>query len=373
MEKKRLVNMEILRMISMFMIIVIHIVNHGSMIDLVHADTASYYIVWFLFGIGFTSINLYILISGYFLAESKFSSWKILRMELQVLFYALGITLIFWIAGLAPERELKVLVMSATPIASDFYWFATMYVGMYLMSPLLNIFARALTKRQYQCTLVLLFVLFSVWTNVFYWTSGMNIAGGVAVMWFLVVYLAGAYLRLHYTPDEKPGKWLRAGIIFSLLIPLSRVIILLLIKTPLGNFPMLEDLLWGYSLFYQYNSIIVCIAAGALFIAFLNMPKLGSGKAAPLIRKMASGVFGIYLIHDHLYFRDIVIDKLACYNWLYHWYLVPCILLTAVIIFLLGIGIDLIRSYIFDVIEKKIRLKNLCIRFDNWLRTKWNG
>lgn len=365
--------MEILRMISMFMIIVMHIVNHGSMIDLVHKGTVSYYCVWFLFGIGFTSINLYILLSGYFLAESKFSSWKVLRLELQVLFYALGITLLFWITGWAQERELKVLVMSATPVASDFYWFATMYVGMYLMSPLLNIFARALTKRQFQCTLVLLFALFSVWTNVFYWTSGMNIAGGVAVMWFLVVYLAGAYLRLHYEPGEKPGKWLRIGILFSLLIPISRVVIELLLKTPLGRISFLEDLLWGYSLFYQYNSVIVCIAAGALFIAFLNMPNLGNGKMAPVIRKMATGVFGIYLIHDHLYVRDIVIDKLAFYNWLYHWYLVPCILLAATVIFVLGIGIDLLRGLLFDAIEKKLKLRNLCIRFDNWLKEKWNG
>ena len=59
MEKKRQVNLEILRMISMFMIIVIHIVNHGWMIDLVQKGTASYYIVWFLFGIGFISINIY--------------------------------------------------------------------------------------------------------------------------------------------------------------------------------------------------------------------------------------------------------------------------------------------------------------------------
>ena len=112
MEKKRQVNLEILRMISMFMIIVIHIVNHGWMIDLVQKGTASYYIVWFLFGIGFTSINIYILISGYFLVMSKFSSWKVLRMVLQVLFYALGITLLFWITGWAGEKELKIFHFS---------------------------------------------------------------------------------------------------------------------------------------------------------------------------------------------------------------------------------------------------------------------
>ena len=373
MEKKRQVNLEILRMIAMFMIIVIHIVNHGWMIDLVREGTASYYIVWFLFGIGFTSINLYILISGYFLITSKFSSWKVLRMALQVLFYALGITLLFWITGWAGEKELKILIYSVTPIASDFYWFATMYIGMYLMSPLLNRLAKSLTKRQFQCTLVLLFALFSVWTNVFYWSSGMNIAGGVAIAWFLVVYLAGAYIRLYYVPDQKPGKWLRLGIGFTLLIPVSRVVIKWILLTPLGKIPVFDDLLWGYSIFYQYNSVLVCIAAVTLFIAFVNMPNLGNGKAAPVIRKAAAGVFGVYLIHDHHYIREVVIREIGCYDWLYHWYLVPNILLLAIIIFVAGVAIDTVRAFLFDFIEKRIHLKNQCERFDGWLRKVWNG
>ena len=53
--------------------------------------TASYYLVWTLFGVSFTCINLYLLISSYFLTESRFSLWKLVKMAVQVLFYALGI------------------------------------------------------------------------------------------------------------------------------------------------------------------------------------------------------------------------------------------------------------------------------------------
>ena len=57
--------------------------------------TASYYLVWTLFGVSFTCINLYLLISSYFLTESRFSLWKLVKMAVQVLFYALGITTIY--------------------------------------------------------------------------------------------------------------------------------------------------------------------------------------------------------------------------------------------------------------------------------------
>lgn len=174
--KKRQANLELLRIIAMLMIITMHLIIHGGVIDLAQKGTASYYIAWRLLGLCIPAINLYILISSYFLVESKFSCWRLLRLSMKVWFYAMAITLFFWISGRC-DKELKYMVYSVTPIISDFYWFITIYVGMCILSPLLNHFVRSITKRQHQCVLALCFVLFSVWTNIFYYTSGMNIAG----------------------------------------------------------------------------------------------------------------------------------------------------------------------------------------------------
>ena len=112
--------------------------------------TASYYLVWTLFGVSFTCINLYLLISSYFLTESRFSLWKLVKMAVQVLFYALGITAIYWIFTDVPH-DLEYLVYSILPISSDFYWFVSMYVGMYVLAPVMNKLILALTKRQLAC------------------------------------------------------------------------------------------------------------------------------------------------------------------------------------------------------------------------------
>ena len=184
MKKQRQANLELLRIIAMVMVVTAHLVNHGNMITMAAPGSVPYYIVWTLFGVSFTCINIYLLISSYFLIDAKFSTFKIARMAGQVFFYAFGITLLFWLFS-DVEKEFKYLVYSVLPILSDFYWFVSMYVGMYVLAPLMNRLIRALTRRQLQCAIALCFVLVSVWPNLIYFSSALNTAGGVSIAWFL--------------------------------------------------------------------------------------------------------------------------------------------------------------------------------------------
>ena len=188
MKKTRQANLELLRLLAMVFVVTAHLMNHGNLIGAAKMGTASYYLVWTLFGVSFTCINLYLLISSYFLTESRFSLWKLVKMAVQVLFYALGITAIFWIFTDVPH-DLEYLVYSILPISSDFYWFVSMYVGMYVLAPVMNKLILALTKRQLACACALALALVSVWPNIFYFSSALNTAGGVSISWFLTIYL----------------------------------------------------------------------------------------------------------------------------------------------------------------------------------------
>lgn len=53
----------------MVFVVTAHLMNHGNLIGAAKMGTASYYLVWTLFGVSFTCINLYLLISSYFLTE----------------------------------------------------------------------------------------------------------------------------------------------------------------------------------------------------------------------------------------------------------------------------------------------------------------
>lgn len=371
MKKERQANLELLRIISMLMVVTAHLVNHGNMITFARQGSASYYIVWTLFGVAFTCITIYLLISGYFLIDARFSTWKLAKMGGQVFFYAFGITLLFWIFG-DVEHELKNMVYSVLPISSDFYWFISMYVGMYLLSPIMNKLIRAMTKRQLQCAMALSFLLVSVWPNIIYFSSALNTAGGVSISWFLTVYLFGAYLKLYYQPDGRFGRKFGCACLAALLIPLSRFVIEGLLQTPLGKISILDDLMWGYSVFFTYSSILVSLAALLLFVAFLNL-KIRPGRLARWINTVAGAAFGVYLIHDHLYIRESLWTKIDGVSLLDKWYLLPASLGIILAVYGVCTVIELLRQRLFAPIDGNQKLRGFFEKLDEKLKGLWRG
>ncbi len=369
MKKQRQANLELLRIIAMVMVVTAHLVNHGNMITMAAPGSVPYYIVWTLFGVSFTCINIYLLISSYFLIDAKFSTFKIARMAGQVFFYAFGITLLFWLFS-DVEKEFKYLVYSVLPILSDFYWFVSMYVGMYVLAPLMNRLIRSLTRRQLQCAIALCFVLVSVWPNLIYFSSALNTAGGVSIAWFLTVYLMGAYLRLYYRPDGKFSFKFLLGIGAALLIPLSRFVIEALLKTPLGNIGILDDLMWGYSVFFSYSSILVTLAAVVLFVAFLNL-KIEGRRISSAILLIAGASFGVYLIHDHYYIRETLWAGIDGASWLDKWYLLPASLGVILAVYFVCTLIELARQKLFSPLENSKRVRGFFLGLDERLRRLW--
>lgn len=266
--KERQANLELLRICSMLMIVMMHLLNHGKILETTAKGSLSYYLVWILFGISFVSISTYILISGYFLCEASFSFRRILKLEGQVWFYSVLLYLVSLVL-LRQPFDMSSFIAAVFPVLSCEYWFVTMYVGMIALSPFLNKLLTGLTRRQFQLLICILFVLFSLWPNVFFFSPALNFGSGV--VWFLTVYLFGAYLKRFYRPDGKFGRHLLHFFAAAMLIPASRFLIELLLSTPLGKAGFLQDLMWGYSIFYEYNSVLVFAAAVLLFVAFLNL------------------------------------------------------------------------------------------------------
>lgn len=371
MKKERQANLELLRIIAMLMVVMMHLANHGNLIGFAKPGSASYYVAWTLFGVSFPAITVYLLISSYFLIDAKFSVWKVAKMGGQVFFYAAGITALFWIFG-DVEHTLKDMVFSLLPISSDFYWFISMYVGMYLLAPVMNRLIRALTKRQLQCAMALSFVLVSVWPNIIYFSSALNTAGGVSISWFLTVYLFGAYLKLYYRPDGHFGKKLLYACLALLLIPASRFAIEGLLKTPLGKISILDDLMWGYSVFYSYSSILVSAAAILLFIAFLNL-EIRSGRTARIVNRIAGAAFGVYLIHDHLYLRETLWERINTVALLDKWYLLPACLALVTAVYAVCTMIELLRAGLFAPLDNSRRLRGFFRKIDDKLGRLWRG
>ena len=92
--KSRLSNFELLRIISMILIVINHYVVSSGVLDLEFNINR---VILQLFGIGGKiGVTLFVLISGYFLIDSKFKMRKLLKIILETLFYSVSIYFLLW-------------------------------------------------------------------------------------------------------------------------------------------------------------------------------------------------------------------------------------------------------------------------------------
>lgn len=58
-------SIDLLRIIAMYMIVILHTLGHGGLLDVLEYGTINHAMIWLLETIAFCSVNIYGLISGY--------------------------------------------------------------------------------------------------------------------------------------------------------------------------------------------------------------------------------------------------------------------------------------------------------------------
>ncbi len=133
--KSRNTSLDSLRIISMLMIVILHVNSHGGVLNNISYVNTTIARLFEYFCV--CAVNIFILISGYFLVDSKFKLSRLIKLLLQVWFYSWVINIIMVLAGNA-TLSAKELISIAFPISYKEYWFITAYIIMYLLSPALN-------------------------------------------------------------------------------------------------------------------------------------------------------------------------------------------------------------------------------------------
>lgn len=142
----RKLNFELLRIVSMFLIVIYHYSDWGGLIQ-VGDDLSTKLIGDFLNIGGKLGVNIFVLISGYFLIDSKFKIKKLIKVIFEVWLYSVGIALVCMLLKIGDLSQ-DTIVKSFLPIMNNMYWFATAYVVMYVLSPFINKFIRMYWKRK---------------------------------------------------------------------------------------------------------------------------------------------------------------------------------------------------------------------------------
>jgi len=330
--KVRESNIELLRIILMIMIITHHVIVHSLGLNyeqsLALHDLSIYYKI-FVNSFVVLGVNTFVFISGYY--GMKFKIKTVISFTLQAVFYSVGIYLFFLILN-HNRFEFKVFVLNFIPISKYTWWFLSLFLGLYFISPILNKGFDLLEHRSKIITLVGL-VYFDSFSS-FWWHSGLS-GDGYSIFHFIVLYLIARYLSVMVTKIKKPLLYL----ILSTFI-LVTIAFLLLYNGKISRL----------SILFSYNNPILMFSSIMLFYVFKNI-KIQS----KFINTISGLVFGIYLLHDHESVRDFICKYISKVQTNYFGFeFLICILSAITLIFIISAFIEYIRKIVFDALLNKI-------------------
>ena len=153
-------SIELLRIISMIMIMFHHFAYHGNFEWNFNEVTLPHLWYDFILMGGKVGVDIFVLISGYFLIENTeklFQPKKLLKFWGQVVFYSI-MTYLLSVMLRLNAFEIKQLIKVCLPITYPGWWFASTYFMLYLIHPFLNKLLHGLSKTEYQY-LILMMVL----------------------------------------------------------------------------------------------------------------------------------------------------------------------------------------------------------------------
>ena len=325
-------NFELLRIVAMIMIIAFHILGHGKGLNSTDITSWNYVVAHLIKGVSIVGVNVYILISGYFTINSKFKMKKILKLYGQMYFYSVVISLVFWGFGLQ-KITFDGLLECFLPFTMQTWWFMSLYLVLYILSPFINKFLRALSIKEYKMLLIVLFFIFIVWPTLSLKLIPIDTSRGYSLYNFIYLYSIGAYINLYYK-NKKYNKFV------PLVVYLLSTVVLITFNIGVSRF-LGRD--WGL---YYYNSFLVFVSCIAIFMFFKEL-KIKSN----FINKLAALSLGVYLIHDHRYVREIIYEALNYSNYFNTKIFIAYTLFMVVIIFTGSLLLEYIRVLIFKNIH----------------------
>ena len=341
--EKRNFGLEWLRICSMFMIILLHSIDHSGLYETLKEGTLLYTYEQYIYALVQVCVNCFVLISGYFLVQSKFKLKKLISLWIEVVFYSLVIKLIMMVFGEIPFSVVS-LASCFVPILTGRYWFVTIYFGMYLMFPFYNIAIKAMDERQHKSLVVLLIVLFSGMSSVYPSFKGMNSGGAWGLAWFTVLYFIAAYFRLYYVPEKRVKGSLSLFFVISLIMTIALIVVQKMKIDALIN--MVKN--W-----WKYDSIPIVISSVALFKTFLNIERKAlTRRGKQFIVKLSGTTFGVYLIHAHANVcTEVMWQRLDMVNNMSQWWFPIYQLAIVGVIFLACSLIDYCRQRLFVMMK----------------------
>jgi hypothetical protein len=186
----------------MVLIVMHHYAVHGFSVSELAYSPNRYIVGVFSLG-GKLGVSCFVLISGYFMVNSKITAKKLIKLIAETWFYSVVIMLVFKCV-ITPDEPIgiKAIMQEMLSIGTSRYWFMTDFVMLMIMSPVLNLLIEKMGRTMHRNIMIVATVLWSVVPTVF---SKATYAY-TGIVWFVVLYIFAAYIRKYVDMGKNNAK-----------------------------------------------------------------------------------------------------------------------------------------------------------------------
>ena len=357
-------NIELLRIFAALGIVVLHYnnANIGGGFTAAADGSIDQFVMICFESLFICAVDLFILISGYFLRDSKKSD---LLKPVKLLAMYLIFETAFYLIKELPKDEPFLLKRFFCYYAPS-YWFIFVYIALYLISPFISVMWNNLSKKAKKTLLMISALLFSVlpifWESVtlmsdkciwdgdsisFYGllqgTSPIGIFGsgaGYTIVNFVLLYLIGCFIK---DLEEENIRFKNSVLCILLLINVAAIV-----GWTYAEFHFTGTVIFATTA-WNYENPFVISEAVIVFLIFKNM-RIRNNK---VINTLALAAFPTYLIHINImgYFKIPEFVKQGTAVFILH--LFGTVLLNYLICFVVFKIYDLITCPLYRYISDK--------------------
>lgn len=285
--KKRNNGIELLRLISMFMVCLLHTLDKGGILSNCQVENLNYKVFCGIEAASICAVDIFAIISGYVASDKHTQKYeKIVSMWMQVFFYSFVLTIILAVLKVSQSITIIRIIKSAFPLLSSKYWYFTGYFVLFFAMPLLNKYLFSIDKNSSKKMLIIMYIMFGFTGFVI---DPFVLKGGYSALWLIVLYCIGVLVKRIELFADKSMLFL------------------------VGTLILCDLFIWGgymisrYEFWLSYVSPLVLTSAILWVVIFTRLQFDGTmiGKFAPL-------AFGVYLFQlNNVIWNDLIKDAFA--------------------------------------------------------------
>jgi surface polysaccharide O-acyltransferase-like enzyme len=310
----------------MFLITTVHAIGYCDLIEELSPNHYNFYLINVLSTLQRFSITGFVLISAYFLVDTKETVRKIVSFWMQLLFYSV-VVFLFSCIVLPESLSVKYLLKSLFPILSYHYWYPVSYLILLIFAPILNKVIRALSQKQLAAAILLLGFFISVFFHFNPWMDEYAFLGHYShgLIWFFFLYIVAGYIRLYGV--KKP---VLLGPVMFLICTILMYAVFVAGRWAAKSGPQyafIVDFLNAINI-QSYNALLPLLMSVSSFVMFLNFKPSVPKWLRGVVTFLVPATFGVYLIQEHNAVRTTLWEWLNFTELAGSPWLIPKMLLT---------------------------------------------